>query len=149
MAEIQGRGPLIQVMVDHREREALLQIVDRVLPMVDESAWATPRAYADDALEAEFQRLSGPDLSDNRAADLEVLRSNLRGEGPIELSVEQAWSWLRVLNVLRLALAERLGLDEDGWEERFSQRQHRRPPLATLHLLSWVQEELVEALPEV
>lgn len=149
MAEIRARGSVIEVKVDRREREALLQIVDRVLPMVDDSALATPRAYVDDVLEAEFRRLSGPDLDDTRAVDLEVLRSTLRTQGPIELSEDQAWSWLRMLNVLRLALAERLGLAEDGWEDRFSQRQHRRPPLATLHLLSWIQEELVESLPEI
>ncbi len=133
--------------MDSRERRALLQIVDRVRPMVEQSNWAFPRAYEDDELEQEFQRLAGADLAVSRQADLDTLRSCLDQDSPIELTEEQTWSWLRALNVLRLALAERLGLDEDGWEEHFSPRQHRRPPLATLHLLSWVQEELVAALP--
>ncbi|MHB1576422.1 MAG: DUF2017 family protein [Candidatus Dormibacteria bacterium] len=146
MAEIRGHGEIVEVLVDQRERQALLQIVDRVRPMLEESNWAFPRAYEQEELEQEFQRLAGADLLKSREADLETLRGCLDSQAPIELTEEQTWSWLRALNALRLALAERLGLDQDGWEERFSPRQHRRPPLATLHLLSWVQEELVEAL---
>ncbi len=146
MAEIRGHGERIEVLVDRREREALLQIVDRVRPMVDESTWAFPRAYEQEDLEEEFQRLAGADLLQSRESDIATLRGCLESGDPIELTEQETWSWLRALNVLRLALAERLGLDSDGWEERFSSRQHRRPPLATLHLLSWVQEELVDAL---
>jgi hypothetical protein len=148
LAEIRGHGKLVEVLVDQRERQALLQIVDRVRPMVEESNWAFPRAYEQEDLEQEFQRLTGADLLKSRESDLDTLRGSLDSAEPIVLSSEQTWGWLRALNVLRLALAERLGLDEDGWEERFSPRQHRRPPLATLHLLSWLQEELVEALAQ-
>lgn len=132
--------------MDRRERAALLQILERLEPMLDESTWAKPRAYEEEELEQEFRRLVGSDLDDSRSSDVTRMRSSLESDGPILLSSDETWGWLRALNVLRLALAERLGLDEDGWEDRFSQRQHRRPPLATLHLLSWVQEELVEAL---
>ncbi len=148
MAEIRGHGGLVEVLVDQRERRALLEIVDRVRPMLAESNWAFPRAYEQEDLEREFQRLAGADLVKSREADLDTLRCCLDSRASIELTEEQTWSWLRALNVLRLALAERLGLDKDGWEDRFSPRQHRRPPLATLHLLSWLQEELVEALPQ-
>jgi len=146
VAQIRRSEESIEVLVDRRERAALLQILERLEPMLEESSWANPRAYDDEKLEQEFRRLVGSDLDDSRSSDIAKMRSSLESEGPILLSHEATWGWLRALNVLRLALAERLGLDEDGWEDRFSQRQHRRPPLATLHLLSWVQEELVEEL---
>ncbi len=129
-----------------RERQALVKILERLEPMLEDSRWAHARAYDDEVLEDEFQRLGGSDLEDARAADLALVRAALGGDVPIRLDPEQTWSWLRALNVLRLALAERLGIEEDGWEEQYSAREHQRPPLATLHLLSWVQEELIEAL---
>lgn len=146
LAEIRRSGELVEVLVDRRERETLLKILDRLEPMVEGSRWARPRAYEDEREEVEFRRLVGSDLDQARATDLAAVRSALGSSEPIRLDAEQAWSWLRSLNVLRLALAERLGISEDGWEDQYSTRQHRRPPLATLHLLSWVEEELVEAL---
>ncbi|HUY55210.1 MAG TPA: DUF2017 family protein [Candidatus Nanopelagicaceae bacterium] len=146
MAEIRRSGELIEVRVGRRERQALAKILERLEPMLEESRWTNSRAYEDDAEEEEFQRLVGSDLEQARADDLAVVRSALEADVPIRLDVEQTWRWLRSLNFLRLALAERLGIEEDGWEEKYSPREHRRPPLATLHLLSWVQEELVEAL---
>ena len=129
-----------------RERQALVKILERLEPMLEDSRWANSRAYEDDAQDEEFQRLVGSDLEAARAADLASVRAALGADLPIRLDPEQTWSWLRALNFLRLALAERLGIEADGWEEQYSPREHRRPPLATLHLLSWVQEELVEAL---
>jgi hypothetical protein len=146
LAQIRRSGELIEVRVDRREREALTKILERLEPMVAESRWASPRAYDDDGLEEEFRRLVGEDLEQARSADLAAVRSTLAGDVPVLLDLEQTWSWLRALNVLRLALAERLGIEQDGWEEGYTTKEHRRPPLATLHLLSWLQEELVEAL---
>ncbi|HEY6539070.1 MAG TPA: DUF2017 family protein [Candidatus Dormibacteraeota bacterium] len=146
MAQINRQGELVQVRVGRGERKALLQILERLEPLVDHSQWARPRAYQEDADEAEFQRLVGTDLADSRAADLGQVRDALEAEGRILLSADSAMAWLRALNLLRLALAERVGITSDGWEEQYSIHEHRRPPLATLHLLSWLQEGLVEAL---
>jgi len=146
LAEIGRSGELIEVRVGRRERQALAQILERLEPMLEDSRWTKSRAYEDDAEEEEFQRLVGSDLEQARAGDMAAVRSALDADRPIRLDVEETWRWLRALNFLRLALAERLGIEEDGWEDRYSPREHRRPPLATLHLLSWVQEELVEAL---
>ena len=148
MAQISRCGELIEVLVDRREREALTKILERLEPMVADSRWASPRAYQDDTLEEEFRRLVGSDLELSRSADLEAVKSTLSGDVPVLLDSELTWSWLRALNVLRLALAERLGIEEDGWEDRYTTKEHRRPPLATLHLLSWLQEELVDALDD-
>ncbi len=146
MAQINRQGELVYLRVSRGERRALLQILERLEPLVDHSQLARPRAYQEEADEQEFQRLVGNDLADSRAADLARVREALESDERILLSSDGAMAWLRALNLLRLALAERLGITADGWEEQYTLQEHRRPPLATLHLLSWVQEGLVEAL---
>ncbi len=128
------------------ERRALVQILQRLEPLVEHSQWAQPRAYEEERDEQEFQRLAGTDLADSRAADLAQVREALGSDQRILLSEDGAVAWMRALNLLRLALGERLGITADGWEDGYSLQEHRRPPLATLHLLSWLQEGLVEAL---
>ncbi|MGH7698004.1 MAG: DUF2017 family protein [Candidatus Dormibacteria bacterium] len=146
MAQICRQGEQVQLRVSRSERRTLVQIVDRLEPLVEHCHWARPHAYQDPEAEAEYQRLVGAELAGSRAADLARVRGLLQSDQPILLSSDDAVAWLRALNLLRLALAERLGIRTDGWEEQFSSQQHRRSPLATLHLLSWVQEELVLAL---
>lgn len=148
MAEIRRDGEQAVFEIDQRERQALIDIVERIEPMISRSRWVNHPAYDDGEKEAEFQRLVGQDLEEARRGDLEAMRRDLSGELPVRLGRDQAWSWLRALNFLRLALADQLGIEADGWEDRYSTRQHRRPPLATLHLLSWLQEEMVDVLGE-
>ncbi len=148
MAQISRQGELVQLRVSRGERKALLRILERLEPLVEESRWVRPRAYEDEGLEREYERLVVGDLEQARAQDLAQVRDLLESDQRILLSTDQAMAWLRSFNVLRLALAERLGIKSDGWEDQFSPQEHRRPPLATLHLLSWVQEELVEALEQ-
>ncbi len=146
MAEIRREGDLTVFQLEPKERQVLLEIVDRIEPMLGSSHWVAPRAYREEELEREFRRLAGEDLERARQADLATLREGLSGPLPVRLGDPEVWGWVRALNFLRLALAEQLGIAEDGWEEGYSPRQHRRPPLATLHLLSWLQEELIDSL---
>jgi hypothetical protein len=146
LAEIRREGDQTLFQLEPKERQVLLEIVDRIEPMLGSSRWVSPRAYGDEGLEREFRRLAGDDLERSRDADLATLREGLAGPLPVRLGDSDVWGWVRALNFLRLALAEQLGISEDGWEERYSPRQHRRPPLATLHLLSWLQEELIDSL---
>lgn len=148
MAQINRQGELVYVRVSRGERKALLQILGRLEPLVEESQWARPRAYHEEQEEKEFQRLVGTDLAEARAADFAQVRDALESDQRVLLSSESALAWLRALNLLRLALAERVGITADGWEDQYTLQEHRKPPLATLHLLSWVQEGLVEALSD-
>jgi hypothetical protein len=146
LAQINRQGEQVYVRVSRGERKALLQILERLEPLIDDSQLARPRAYQEEEEEREFQRLVGTDLAESRAADLAQVREALESDQRILLSADSAMAWLRALNLVRLALAERIGISADGWEEQYTMQEHRRPPLATLHLLSWVQEGLVEAL---
>ena len=62
------------------------------------------------------------------------------------LSKEQAESWLTALNDLRLVLGTRLGVTEEMFLEAVDPRDPRAPEMALYVYLSWLQEQLVEAL---
>ncbi len=107
-----------------------------------------PHAYDDPAMEAEYQRWTVPGLVETRNADIEAMRRGLSsGEEQCYLNEEQAMSWVRALNHLRLAAGGLLGAEEDGWELRAgTDRLLERPEYRMLVALSWMQEALVDAL---
>jgi hypothetical protein len=80
-----------------------------------------PGAYADADLDAEYRRLAEPGLRADRDADARLVERGLAGAAAGRVNVPRAdvWAWLRTLNVLRLALAARLGIEDDdsllGW----------------------------------
>ena len=101
-------------------------------------------AYPDDpALEAEWVAMIGADLEADRSADRRAFAASLGGLGATgSLSEEEAEAWLRVIGDTRLALAARLGIDRDGWEEE----GHDDPGRAMVMFLGYLQQELVEVL---
>ena len=62
------------------------------------------------------------------------------------LSAEEADTWLRALNDLRLVLGTRLDVQEDTFAAELRSDDPRAPALAVYAYLSWIQEQLVEAL---
>jgi Domain of unknown function (DUF2017) len=113
-----------------------------------------PRAYleADDAeRDAEYQRLVRDDLLEAKLANLDVVTSTLdRGtvslrRWTVELTEDEAGSWLGALNDLRLALGVRLGITED-FDGDIDPSDPRAPALHVLSYLGWLEENLVDAL---
>jgi hypothetical protein len=105
-----------------------------------------PDAYADDDDAAEeFRRLTSDDLVARKRADAEVV---LATSEATDLTVDQAESWLRALTDVRLVLADRLGIVEDGQAEAMwdAVGPDLRELLAVLHDLGWVQEMIIVAL---
>ncbi len=143
---IQRQAGALEVRLERGERRALLGLLDQLEPLVESSKAGNPSAYEDPGDDQEYRRLALPELQARRKADINVIRGALNsGESRLELSPEAADCWLRALNLMRLALAEEIGITEDGWEERFSPQEHRRQPLVTLHTLTWIQDALLEA----
>ncbi len=70
-----------------------------------------PAAYADEAAADEFRRLSEGDLRAAKRRDAERLRGTASES---LIGVEDAESWLRAINDVRLVLAVRLGIEDDG-----------------------------------
>lgn len=97
-----------------------------------------PPGYDDEQDEKAYRELAGDGLLDGRRKALELLAATARSD---RLSAEEADAWLRALNDLRLVLGTRLDVQEDVLLDR-----PQSPDLALYGYLSWVQEQLVEAL---
>ncbi len=68
--------------------------------------------------------------------------------GKDTLDADEADAWLRALNDLRLVLGTRLDVTEDLDYENLDLNEPRGRDLAVYGYLTWLQEQLVEALAE-
>jgi hypothetical protein len=101
-------------------------------------------AYPDDPIaSAEFEVAHTEELAEARAADraafAETLQHSVAG---VDLDEDQAASWMRVVGEARLAIAARLGIDDDRWEREASSD----PTMVMVHYLTHIQSGLVDAL---
>ena len=102
-----------------------------------------PPAYEDAEDESEYRKLMHDELLDGRRQALAVVEETVEHD---RLSAEQAQAWLTALNDLRLVLGTRLGVTEEMFLEAVDPRDPRAPEMALYVYLSWLQEQLVEAL---
>jgi uncharacterized protein DUF2017 len=102
-----------------------------------------PPAYDDAENEDEYRRLMGDELLDGRRRALRVVEETLDQD---RLSSEQAQAWLTALNDLRLVLGTRLDVRDETLLAGLRPDDPRAPELAVYAYLSWLQEQLVEAL---
>ena len=103
----------------------------------------TPPAYDDDADEKGYREIMGAELLNGRVQALELLAATAGHE---RLSGEEAEAWLRALNDLRLVLGTRLDVQEGSLLDRIDSNDPDAAGLAVYAYLSWLQEQLVEAL---
>jgi hypothetical protein len=93
--------------------------------------------YLDDPdASQEWWRLMGPDLDESRRADRAVFQRVVSGD-QTSLDDEEANSVLRVLNLARLALGARFGIDVEEDHDRLPEDSRQ-----VLDYLGWIQEEL-------
>jgi hypothetical protein len=109
-----------------------------------------PDGYRDDPEAAgEFRKYTESGLRSAKQQAARELLDTLPDEGGrIELTGEQALSWLKALNDIRLALGVRLGVTED-FEEQWAKLKPDDPHWAAFEVYAWlgaVQESLVRAL---
>jgi hypothetical protein len=104
-----------------------------------------PPAHSDRESEEQYRSLVRDQLVSGRSQALAAVRESLRRE---TLSAEEADAWLRALNDLRLVLGTRLDVTEDIDYEGLDMREPRDRDLAVYAYLSWLQEQLVEALAD-
>lgn len=102
-----------------------------------------PPAYDDAEDEAAYRDLMGNELAEGRNRALQVLTETATAE---RLTAEQAQAWLTALNDLRLVLGTRLDVTDESLLEGLAENDPRGPELALYAYLSWLQEQLVEAL---
>jgi hypothetical protein len=87
----------------------------------------------------------GDELLDGRRRALRVIEETLDEE---RLTQEQAEAWLTALNDLRLVLGTRLDVSDDPHLERLRPDDPDAVELSVYAYLSWLQEQLVEALAD-
>ena len=109
-----------------------------------------PDGYRDDpAAAGEFRKYTEPALrSTKHAAAREMLDTLPENGGRVQLTNQQALSWLKALNDVRLALGVRLGVTEE-FEEQWARLKPDDPKWAAFEVYGWlgaVQESLVQAL---
>jgi hypothetical protein len=102
-----------------------------------------PPAYADRDDEEQYRSLVRDQLVAGRSGALGVVQGTLDKD---VLSLDEADAWLRALNDLRLVLGTRLDVTEDFDYGDIDLRDPRGRDVAVYAYLSWLQEQLVEAL---
>lgn len=121
------RGEGVRLVLEAEEAMLLSELADQVdsvllLGSNDDPALERllPNAYPDDETAArEFERYTRGSLVDGKRQAAQSVRdatdvTDGRDLVEIELDESQAWGWLTFLTDLRLILAERVGLGDDG-----------------------------------
>jgi hypothetical protein len=131
------------------ERALLREVADELGSLLDEAPddpslrRLFPTAHDDEELEREYRELTRGQLDAGRERSIETLRETAGRE---LLTPEEADAWLRALNDARLVLGTRLDITEDFDWEAFDASDPRAPEIALYAYLSWIQEQLVEAM---
>jgi hypothetical protein len=102
-----------------------------------------PAAHEDEHDERAYRELMGNELLEGRRHALRVLAETAEVE---RLTGEEAQAWLTALNDLRLVLGTRLEVGDESLLEDLAENDPRAPELALYAYLSWLQEQLVEAV---
>ena len=144
-----GRGGEIRLRLRDDERELLLTLCAELRerleddPDDDDLRRLFPPAHTDDAdADADYRRMVGGQLVGGRTQALEIVERTAAGD---TLSTGEAEAWLTVLNDLRLVLGTRLDVTEEMSFD-LDPSDPRTPELALYAYLSWLQEQLVEAI---
>lgn len=104
-----------------------------------------PSAYPDDPLQSlEFEEATGGALLDGRLQAAATVESTADAD---ILTEEQALQWLAVVNDLRLVLGIRLEVTEETTEADFAGDDERSGAYDLYGFLTWLESEIVEALP--
>ena len=104
-----------------------------------------PPAFADDdAANADYARLVGATLLEGKLLALGELERTAHAGS---LSEEEVRTWLAALESLRLALGTQLDVTEESYGP-LDRDDPNAPRLALYHWLSWLQEEVVQALSQ-
>jgi len=144
-----GQGGAVELRLSRDERSLLAGVVAELRALLDGAPGDPslrrlfPPAYDEAEDERAYRDLMGGELLDGRRAALDVVAQTVEHE---RLTPEEADAWLRALNDLRLVLGTRLDVQEDTFAEELRRDDPRAPALAVYGYLSWMQEQLIEAL---
>jgi Domain of unknown function (DUF2017) len=138
----------VRVSLDRHEQLLLTELLDELEGLLDdpddpELRRLFPPAYSEPTDDEQYQSLVRDQLVSGRAKALRTVRETMDRE---TLDVEQADQWLRALNDMRLVLGTRWDVTEQLDYGKLDLNEPRGRELAVYGYLSWLQEQLVEAL---
>jgi hypothetical protein len=144
----QRRGDTVRLRLDEHEQLLLNELLDELEGLLEdpddpELRRLFPPAYTDRADDEQYRSLVHDQLVSGRSKALATVRETLAGE---TLDLEQADQWLRALNDMRLVLGTRWDVTEQLDYGKLDLNEPRGRELAVYGYLSWLQEQLVEAL---
>jgi Domain of unknown function (DUF2017) len=147
-AQFQRKGDSVRLRLDPHERLLLGELLDELEQLLDDPddpdlRRLFPPAYSDVGDDEQYRSLVRDQLVSGRAKAVATVRKTLAGEA---LDLEQADQWLRALNDMRLVLGTRWDVSEQLDYGELDLNQPRGRELAVYGYLSWLQEQLVEAL---
>jgi hypothetical protein len=140
-----------RVRLEPEERELLRTLPSQLRELLADSDEADPSvrrlfppAYVgDEEHEDEYRRLMGDDLREHHLQAIAIMEATIDQE---RLAEGELVAWLSAVNDLRLVLGTRLDVSEDMDYGGVGPDDPRAPGLALYGYLSWLEEQMVEAL---
>jgi hypothetical protein len=143
------RGGRFQVRLPEAERRLLATLPGQVAELLSgdhpDARRLFPPAYGGDhpEREAEYQHYMRDDLLESHRRSLDVMAATVDAT---ELDGDQMTAWMAAINQMRLVIGTRLDISEEMAAEPFDEDDPDAPLLSLYHYLSWLQEQVVEAL---
>jgi hypothetical protein len=136
------------VSLDRHEQLLLTKLLDELEGLLDdpddpELRRLFPPAYSEPTDDEQYRSLVRDQLVSGRSKALATVRATLSSD---TLDADQADQWLRALNDMRLLLGTRWDVTEQLDYGKLDLDEPRGRELAVYGYLSWLQEQLVEAL---
>ena len=146
--QFQRKEDRVRVRLDRHEQLLLTELLDELEGLLDdpddpELRRLFPPAYSEPTDDEQYRSLVRDQLVSGRSKALATVRATLSSD---TLDADQADQWLRALNDMRLVLGTRWDVTEDLDYGKLDVDEPRGRELAVYGYLSWLQEQLVEAL---
>jgi hypothetical protein len=146
--QFERRGNVVRVSLDRDEQLLLTELLDELERLLDdpddrELRRLFPPAYSEPMDDEQYRSLVRDQLVSGRSKALATVRATLSSD---TLDADQADQWLRALNDMRLVLGTRWDVTEQLDYGKLDLNERRGRELAVYGYLSWLQEQLVEAL---
>ena len=138
----------MRVSLDRHEQLLLTELLDELEGLLDDPddpglRRLFPPAYSEPTDDEQYRSLVRDQLVSGRSKALATVRATLSSD---TLDADQADQWLRALNDMRLVLGTRWEVTEQLDYGKLDLDEPRGRELAVYGYLSWLQEQLVEAL---
>jgi uncharacterized protein DUF2017 len=146
--QFERKGDSVRVSLDRHEQLLLTGLLDELEGLLDdpddpELRRLFPPAYSEPTDDEQYRSLVRDQLVSGRSKALATVRATM---GSDTLDADQADQWLRALNDMRLVLGTRWDVTEQLDYGKLDLDEPRGRELAVYGYLSWLQEQLVEAL---